>query len=306
MYFEEICIFFRQLIFLIQYYKPKVKRLIQLWWSLIDVKPAPIFSFFENKIISVHISIVSGCDPWGWIRLLLICCFAFCFGWVLSLFTPHQVWHLMELCELIQHTLTRQCSERQKWGVLLSEVTVIIQVVRITVLPREKEKLWKWREPGVRCPVAVISWLSQWSWWIFVLRYCLFFVFGRDCWTSIWQYPMAALLLLSVWVTHLASAGIQKNWALSAWSYRELWVSVLLCICSNLTDELCSSNQWLEQFGGRSEWCLCRSGECRRSLSMKHLNRKSLSYSHICHIAGWKRFCHVCFSFNHRPYVQKC
>lgn len=165
MYFEEICIFFRQLIFLIQYYKPKVKRLIQLWWSLIDVKPAPIFSFFENKIISVHISIVSGCDPWGWIRLLLICCFAFCFGWVLSLFTPHQVWHLMELCELIQHTLTRQCSERQKWGVLLSEVTVIIQVVRITVLPREKEKLWKWRESGVRCPVAVISWLSQWSWW---------------------------------------------------------------------------------------------------------------------------------------------
>lgn len=103
-------------------------------------------------------------NPWGWIRLLLICWFAFCFGSVLSLFTSYQVWHLMELCELIQHTLTRECSERQKWGVLLSEVTLIIQAVRITLLPREKEKLWKWREPGVRCPVAVISWLSQWSW----------------------------------------------------------------------------------------------------------------------------------------------
>lgn len=159
-------------------------------------------------------------------------------------------------------------------------MTLVIWTVSVTLLPREKEKLWKWRELGVRWPVAVICWLSQWSWWTLSQR-CYFF---WDCWTSIWQYPMAALLLLSVWVTHLAlwraSTGREKIRDVSAWSYIELWVS-MLCICSNLTTELCSSNQWLEQFGGRSEWCLRSSGECKRSLSMTQLNRKRLYYSHI-------------------------
>lgn len=172
-----------------------------------------------------------------------------------------------------------------------------------------RKKSWEnGREPGVRCPVAVISWLPQWSWWTLSQRY---YFFGRHWWTSIWQNPMAGPLLL-VWVTHLAlqraSAGWEKIQDLSAWSYTELWVS-MLCICSNLTTELWSSNQWLEQFGGRSERCLYSSEECKRSLRIKHLNRKKIVLlPYISHIDGWKRFFHVrfSFSFNYRPYGQKC
>lgn len=56
-------------------------------------------------------------------RLVLKCWLAFCFGWVLSLFTRCQVWHSPELCELIQHANLGVRGKTKIRCIALAEVT---------------------------------------------------------------------------------------------------------------------------------------------------------------------------------------
>lgn len=200
---------------------------------------------------------------------------------MLSLFTPHQVWCWAVWADSAHTNQGVQWKAKMRSTALRSDLNHLSS--ECYTAPKGERKAVKMKRARSEVPcgsdLLIISMILV----DFVQSY--YFFSGRDCWTSIWQHPMAALLLLSVWVTHLAlqraSAGIEKNRDVGAWSCIELWVSMLLCLCSNLTTELCSSNQRLEQFGGRSECCLCSSGECQRNLSMKQLNRKRLYYSHI-------------------------
>ena len=190
-YFEEIWIFSGQLI--VYSYEPQSETYYTadgMIFCRCITSTFGFFSCFENKIIHVHSCAVSDWNPWGWIRLVLICWLAFCFGWVVSLFIQHQVRHLPELCELIQHPNLRVQGKARIRCTALVEVTWVIWAVIVTLLSKEKAKLcsWEWRpqqewemllqrsvdylnDPGRPCPRDAI-------------------LFGRDCWTSICQYPL--------------------------------------------------------------------------------------------------------------------
>lgn len=164
------------------------------------------FFCFENKIICVHSCAVSDCSPWGWIRLVLICWFAFGFGWVLSLFTRHQVWHSPELCELIQHTnlgvwgkekirCTTHCSN--DLGRFFQKVSHCSQGKKPNCASGSEEE-----RAEARCLVAVICWLPQWSWR--TLPWRCYFVRQRLLNINLSVPYCSSLLLLPAWVTHLA------------------------------------------------------------------------------------------------------